>query len=228
MVPRSFGSAPEAVFLNTSGGVTGGDHLGFSARVAAGTSLVATTQTAERAYASAGGMGHMDVSFDVEAGGTLLWVPQETILFNASALNRFTDISLAEDASLLLAETVILGREAMGEVVDHLGFLDRRQVRLDGAPYWLDQMALTSVSVAAHAHPVLLGGARAIATLFATGPAFTSLKTPTSSETQVSRSDWNGKTVMRMASRNTYDLRKTLAQVVAQASPNGLPRVWQI
>lgn len=46
---------PEVVFLNTSGGLTGGDVLNLSLDLGDGVRLTATTQTAERAYASTQG-----------------------------------------------------------------------------------------------------------------------------------------------------------------------------
>ena len=50
MLPHLPGPRPEAVFLNTSGGLTSGDVLDFGMSVADGARLTATTQTAERAY----------------------------------------------------------------------------------------------------------------------------------------------------------------------------------
>ena len=46
MLPRSYGPAPEIVFLNTSGGLTAGDTLDYRVDLATGTSATATTQTA--------------------------------------------------------------------------------------------------------------------------------------------------------------------------------------
>ena len=55
MLPRVARPVPEAVFLNTSGGLTGGDVLSYGLDLAAGVRLCATTRTAERAYASTQG-----------------------------------------------------------------------------------------------------------------------------------------------------------------------------
>ena len=49
---------PEVVFLNTAGGVTGGDELDYRLRTDA--SATATTQTAERAYRAAEDMARID------------------------------------------------------------------------------------------------------------------------------------------------------------------------
>ena len=52
---------PEVVFLNTSGGMTGGDRLSFGVTVGAGCRVTATTQTAERAYRSDAGAARVTV-----------------------------------------------------------------------------------------------------------------------------------------------------------------------
>ena len=86
MLPQVAGPVPEAVFLNTSGGLTGGDVLSYGLKVDAGVRLCATTQTAERAYASNQGEAQVRFSASVAAGGWLDWLPQDTILFEASNL----------------------------------------------------------------------------------------------------------------------------------------------
>jgi urease accessory protein len=55
MMPRMHGRAPEVVFLNTAGGLTGGDRLDYAVDLAGG-HVVATTQTAERAYRAGEGV----------------------------------------------------------------------------------------------------------------------------------------------------------------------------
>ena len=54
ILPR-VGRVPEVVFLNTSGGLTGGDRLSYAVALGDGVTATATTQTAERAYRSGGG-----------------------------------------------------------------------------------------------------------------------------------------------------------------------------
>ncbi|HEX9858209.1 MAG TPA: urease accessory protein UreD, partial [Paracoccaceae bacterium] len=55
LLPRVHQADPEVVFLNTAGGLTGGDRLEYGLRLGPGCRATATTQTAERAYANAGG-----------------------------------------------------------------------------------------------------------------------------------------------------------------------------
>ena len=75
-----------------SGGLTAGDRLRFGLALAGGRAG-ATTQTAERAYQSQGPAAHVTFRAHVDRA-SLHWLPQETILFEASHLNRTTEIDL--------------------------------------------------------------------------------------------------------------------------------------
>jgi urease accessory protein len=118
MMPRMHGRAPEVVFLNTAGGLTGGDRLDYAVDLAGG-HVVATTQTAERAYRSAAGVAEVTTRLTLAPGRTLHWLPQEVILFDGAALDRRLEVEMAGDATLILLETLVLGRAAMGETVRH-------------------------------------------------------------------------------------------------------------
>jgi urease accessory protein len=134
MMPRMHGRAPEVVFLNTAGGLTGGDRLDYAVDLEGG-HVVATTQTAERAYRCADGgvLGH-HAADGWGRGPTLHWLPQELILFDGAALDRRLEVEMAEDATLIMLETLVLGRAAMGETVRRLHLRDRRKVTRAGRP----------------------------------------------------------------------------------------------
>ena len=130
MLPRSAPDWPEVVFLNTSGGLTSGDRIGFALGLGEGARAQATTQTAERAYLALEGPASLTVAMTVGAGADLVWAPQETILFEGADLDRRTEIDLGEGASCLLLEMVVLGRRAMGERPRAARLTDRRRVTL--------------------------------------------------------------------------------------------------
>jgi urease accessory protein len=106
---------------------------------------VATTQTAERAYKATGLPARMDVRLTVGPGGWLDWLPQETIVFDRANLDRRTTIDLAPGAGCLALEAVVLGRAAMGETVREIRFRDRREIRRDGAPLWIDPLVVDNL-----------------------------------------------------------------------------------
>lgn len=128
LLPKRFEPTQEAVFINTSGGVTGGDVLAYAASVEGGARLDVTTQAAERIYRTAGGEAVIENTVTVGDGCHLDWLPQETILFEGSALKRQLNVEMGESSSLLALETLVLGRKAMGEtlrtavVVDQCAF----------------------------------------------------------------------------------------------------------
>ena len=221
-------AVPEVVFLNTSGGLTSGDALRYGLDLQ-GQRAVATTQTAERAYRAEGPPARMEVQLSVGPGGWLDWLPQETILFDRAALDRRTVIDLAPGAGCLALEAVVLGRAAMGETVSDLRFRDWREIRSNGAPLWIDPLALDAGSL--RGGPACLGAARAFASIVMTGemplaPLRAVLDEP---GVEAAASAFAGRCVVRMRAADGWPLRRQIIRalhVLRQGRP--LPRVWQV
>lgn len=216
----------EVVFLNTSGGLTSGDHLRFQLSVEG--RATATTQTAERAYRAEGTPARMEVRLAVGPGGWLDWLPQETILFDAADLDRRTQIDLAPGAGCLALEAVVLGRAAMGESLHRIRFRDRREIRREGALFWLDPLALDASALAGAA---TLGGARAFASLVMTGEAPLDPLRAALDEPGVTgaASAFQGRTTVRLLAADGWPLRRQilrLLHILRRGEP--LPRVWQL
>ncbi len=233
MLPAAYGDGPELVFLNTAGGLTGGDHLTYDIKLGAGTRVTAMTQTAERAYRANEGQAKLDVTLTVGAGARLDWLPQETILFDRASLDRTTSVDLADNATCLMAETLVLGRAAMGEVVETLDLIDRRLVRRTGASVWLDPVRLDAASLSRRTGTATLNGQRAVGTLALIAPG---------AEDAVGRvrdlpevpgvtwavSGWDGKCVLRAMAPDAFPLRRMMMAAIAALRPGPLPRVWTI
>ncbi|GAB1478021.1 urease accessory protein UreD [Paracoccaceae bacterium] len=233
MLPRVAGPVPEVVFLNTSGGLTGGDRLDFVLEIAAGGRVSATTQTAERAYASTGGMAEVRVRATVGAGGRLDWLPQEAILYEASRLDRRTEIDLAGDATCLMSEAVVLGRQAMGEEPRDAKLHDRRVIRRDGRPVWAESVMLDAQALRRQSSPALLGGARAMAVLalVARGAedALAALRVVLDEPgCTAAATGWDGRLLLRVLARDGWPLRRQMARAIRVLSGRPLPRVWQM
>ena len=237
-MPRVEGSVPEVVFLNTSGGLTGGDRLHYDLTLEAGAHVMATTQTAERAYDAAGGRAEARVTMSVGAAGHLAWLPQETILYEASHLDRVTEIDLAATASCLISETIVLGRAAMGENPRQLHLTDRRMVRRAGVPFWAETLRLDAALLALRETPALLGPARAFAVVALLGqgaedaaPALRRVLTEPdcrAPDCRVEVSGWDGKCVLRLAARDGWRLKKQMVRALSVLHRGALPRVWQM
>lgn len=233
MLPRVAGPVPEVVFLNTSGGLTGGDQLDFVVEVGAGARVSATTQTAERAYASTGSLAEVRVRARVGAGGRLDWLPQETILYESSRLSRRTEIDLSGDAVCLMAEAVVLGRHAMNEEPRDAVLQDRRVIRRDGRPVWAESLMLDAQALIRQQSPALMGGARAMAVmaLVARGAedGLAALRAVLDEPgCTAAASGWNGRLVVRILARDGWPLRRQVARAIRVLSGRPLPRVWQM
>lgn len=232
-LPRISGR-PEVVFLNTSGGLTSGDRLEYAVTLTDGAHVTATTQTAERAYRANSGPAHVRVAHDVGAGCWLDWLPQETILFDQSNLDRQTEIALGPDAGCLLLESVVLGRAAMGEDVRALSLRDRRAVMRGGVPVFLEPLVLDTNALAHPGQTALLGGARAFATLVlcaqgAEDALSVTRAALTESTVQGAASAYDGKLVVRLLATDGWPLRRqilSLLHVLRRGAPP--PRVWQM
>lgn len=226
-------AVPEIVFLNTAGGLTGGDRLHYGVCVGAGSAARATTQTAERAYASPGGPpARATVRLDVGPDARLDWLPQETILFEHSDLSRDTVVDLARGAQILLCEAVVLGRVAMGETIVRARLFDRRVVQRDGRPILIDTLALGSGDYVSG--PAGLGGARAVAMLALVGQGVEDAadglrrRLAACAGIESAVSGWDGRCIARLRAADGLPLRRALAAAVTAVRPGPLPRVWQI
>ena len=104
--------------------------------------LTITTQACERVYRSSGGHAGVATRLTVGEGATCAFVPQETILFDGGAIERTLHVDAAADATVLVCESVILGRKAMGETVTSGLFRDRWRVRIGGRLVFADDLRL--------------------------------------------------------------------------------------
>jgi urease accessory protein len=140
LTPRTHGEAPEAVLANTAGGVAGGDSLSVSVECGPGADGVVSGQAAEKIYRALDAPAKMQTKLRLDAGATLEWLPQETILFNGALLNRQINVDLADDARLLMAETIVLGRKAHNETFASGCLTDYWRIDRAGQPLWRDRM----------------------------------------------------------------------------------------
>ncbi|WP_232962283.1 urease accessory protein UreD [Paracoccus tegillarcae] len=232
MLPRCHGPHPEIVFLNTSGGLTSGDRLGFQVRLGDGQRATATTQTAERAYRADGPPADARVDLEIGQGARLDWLPQETILFDGAALTRQTTVNLRADSEYLGIEIIVLGRAAMGETVTRLRLLDRRTIRRDGRLLVMDPFRLDDAALARGHGQALLGGMRAVAVLVLVCKAASDALTPLREvldEPGVNgaASARDGLLIARCMAPDAWPLRRQMLRLIEKLRPGALPRVWQ-
>jgi urease accessory protein len=227
------GEAPEAVLLNTAGGLTGGDTLDIEVAMAAGASATITTAAAEKIYrARDGEPAAIRIGIGLEAGAGLAWLPQPTILFDAARLDRRTEVDIAADARFLAVESLIFGRAAMGEDVHRGACRDAWRLRRDGRLVFADTLLLDGAIARTLDRPAALDGARATAfVLYAAPDAAARLEAVRALcegvRGTMGVSSWNGLLVARAYAGDGRTLQGDLVPLLEHLSGRPLPRVWQ-
>jgi urease accessory protein len=224
--------ALEAVIVNTAGGMAGGDRFDLDIAVGSGAKLTITTAAAEKIYRSLGPDTEIRVKLGIGSGGTLGWLPQETILFDQIRLRRSIEADLAPDASLLLAEGVVFGRSAMGETLAHGHFFDRWRVRRDGALIFAESLRLDDAIAEQLRQRAVAGGAVAIASASvlkipgdeAAVAAVRAKEKDFAGEVGVSA--WNGLALARLVAPDGAALHRDLIAVLTAFGNMPLPRLW--
>ncbi len=216
----------EAILINTSGGLAGGDVVEINATVKAGAALTLTSQAADRVYRTLGPAAEVKIKLNAEAGSTLLWMPQESIFFEGSSLERSLNVELADNTTFFAVEPMLFGRREMGEYVRHVSVVDRWTIRHDGrlihsdvfrlGPDWSKSMAsfgdnhaAATVLMVSDQSETLLDSVRAVL-----GP-------------NDGASAWNGKLIARLLAKDGFHLRKSLIQVFAVCvGRERVPKTW--
>ena len=230
--PNAAPEALEAVFVNTGGGMTGGDRFAIDIALEAGTSLIAGTAAAEKVYRSNGPDAEMTVSLNIAEGARLFWLPQETILFDRARLSRSIDVDLSSGASLLMAEAVVLGRAAHGEAMLKGMLADRWRIRRDGRLIYADTARLDGAISDKLGHAAVTNGGIAFATVLCV-PGADELAQKLEHvralddtfKGEVGISAWNGIAVARLCAMDGTALRHDLIAVLAALGAQ-VPRLW--
>ncbi len=225
--PNATAEALEAVIVNTGGGMTGGDRFAVEIALGERASLIAGTAAAEKIYRSTGADTEMNVKLDLGTAARLAWLPQETILFDRARLVRRIDIDLAEDAALLMAEAVVFGRSAMGEVVEAGFFTDRWRLRRGGRLVFAESAQLDGAVAEKLGQAATAAGRVAIATVLATPADEAKIAAVRALDFagEAGISAWNGIAVARLVAPDGAALRHDLISVLA-ALEQRVPRLW--
>ncbi len=228
-IPKSRSTTLEAVIINTSGGVTGGDKLDWNFTAEENTNLSVTTQACERVYKSSGGTAQVNVQLDVQSGASLNWLPQETILFDHCSLQRKFNINLAKNAELLMVEPLIFGRQAMGETELTGFFHDRWRIRCDDQLLHAEDFRIDGNITERLAKPFVANGNCACATILLIAPRAEGLMSEAQALLQEHGgvSFWNGKLLARIIGNDGYELRQRLYPLIELLNDGTpLPKIW--
>jgi urease accessory protein len=218
----------EGAIINTGGGMAGGDRLTITIEAGQGSDVVLSTPSAERIYGSTGLVTEATIAMALQPGAHLAWLPRETILFSGARLARRLDVEMDRGASLILAETIVFGRLAMGERLGHGLFADSWRIKRDGRLLHAEEARLDGEIAELLERPALGGGARAIATAIMVSPdaedrldkARTSLA---GALCACGASAWDGMLVGRFLAADPSALRDALARFLQVTTRGHLP-----
>lgn len=233
-MPRTPPDAPvEAVLLNTAGGMTGGDRFRTEVSVGAGAEAIVTSQAAERIYRRSAGYAEVDAELTVAGNGVLAWLPQETIVFDRSALSRRLEADVAPEATLLALETVVLGRTAMGERLTDIALADRWRIRRGGRLVFAETTRLEGDATTVMNGKATGAGGIAFATLVLVSPgapdkvdALRAALEDMPGEAGVS--GFEGMMVARMIAGSGQALRAMAIRAATVIRGRPMPRVWNL
>jgi urease accessory protein len=233
LFPKVAGGLREAVLVNTSGGLAGGDRFDVEAGSGANARLTLTTQAAEKIYRTPDMPARMETRLRLERGASLDWIPQEAILFDGANLTRRLEVDMHGEASLLVAESVVFGRTERGETVRTGQFADQWRIRRGGKLVFAEQSLFSGDVAAQLKKSGIAQGAATICTALYVAPDAEARADGMRSAmqdlagAQGGVSAWNGKLALRFVAEDGFMLKRRLAALLCILRGTTNPSVWQ-
>lgn len=109
------GDACHVYLLHPPGGVAAGDQLDVEVEVGPGAAALVTTPAANKFYRVDAGCARLTQRLRVAEGGSLEWLPQESIFFGGCRAEVATEVQLDPGARFAGWEVICLGRPASGD-----------------------------------------------------------------------------------------------------------------
>jgi urease accessory protein len=154
-----------AIVVHPPGGIAGGDELRISASVAESAAALLTTPGAAKWYRSAGPWAKQRIAFEV--GGTLEWLPRETIVFDNALADLACEIRLGAAARYIGWDIVCLGRTGSGESFGRGRMRMLTRIYRAGKLLWIERGEIEGGSALLHS-PAGLASRNVFGTLVAT------------------------------------------------------------
>lgn len=156
------------VFLQQQGdGLVQGDRYRVDVDCAPGSAVHLTTQAATKVFGAKESIATQLVNLNVGDGAVLEYLPDPVVPFRRSRLFQRTRLTVAEDATVILGETLLPGRVAHGEEhVYDVYWAETECQRPDGTLLFADTLRLRPGEVGAPRSPGVLGEYDVVATLY--------------------------------------------------------------
>jgi urease accessory protein len=227
----------EAVIINSSGGIAGGDRLEIEVVALNHASVAVTTQAAEKIYRALDRPARVATKLKACGTAKLAWLPQETIVFNQARIRRQTEIDLCSGAELIALEWLVLGRAARGEEVVSGHISDSWRIKRDGHLIWADGFRVSDEGFAQLHRKALLSNWKAVGTLIYFGPSLETRlgilrEIAASLDCRCAATIVGAIIIVRVAAAASSDLRRGLRSLLEQFSrelrpgPFGVPKMW--
>jgi len=160
---------PDAVYMvGGAAGPIGGDELRLDIEVGPGASLTMRSAAAAVALPGPGGEAStLAVRARVGEGGTLRWLPEQSVAARSCRHEIRTHVALAPGSRLAWREELLLGR--CGEEPGR--WRARSVIDLDGRPLWRHELCLGD-DTPGWKGPAVLGRSRAVGSLLVVDPAW--------------------------------------------------------
>ena len=222
----------ELVLVNTAGGLTSGDNFNYNIDIIKNSHTFVTTQTAERVYKGLGDYAKIKINLTVDNSSKLFWIPQELILFNLCNLTRNIEVNIQPNSNFLMAESMIFGRTAMGEILEKGFIKDNWKIFLNEKLIHAEAICLSDNIKDNLSNIASAQNAVAVSNIFIYGKKFFSKQNilikliKNSDDVLLSHSIWNDKILVRMVAKDAFDLKKIQKKLILLLSDNILPQVW--
>jgi urease accessory protein len=231
-LPNTHDNSLQAVLMNTAGGLTGGDAFDWHGEAAPNAHLVLTTPACERVYRSLGTDAVVANRLIAHENARVDWLPQETILFEGARLRRTLDVDLAEGATLLAVEAILLGRQAMGEAALAARLSDNWRIRRNGRLIHAEATSLNA-DLRERQSLSLLDGALAFATVLYIGAdaprQLDATRALLPANASAAASAIGERLIVRFTAPSGLALRRLMVPIIAMLSSAGsLPRLWHL
>lgn len=231
-------SIPEAIVINTGGGLASGDRITQTVDVAEGAAACLTTQASERVYrALHAAPTRVTTDITIADRGTLDWLPQSTILYDNARLDRTITVDMADTASLLLVEAMVLGRIAMDETLRSGLWRDTWRIRRAGKLVFAENVRLEGDISAQMTRAAIGAGNHVVATAIFAAPSATEMLEAVRrtlppghdghDRCRMAASAWSGLLVVRALGRSSEAVGLALAEVIEVLTGREPPRTWR-
>ncbi|MCX9157478.1 urease accessory protein UreD [Niveibacterium sp. 24ML] len=158
-----------AILLHPPAGIAGGDTLDIDVTVGPGAQALLTTPGAGKWYRADGRRARQDIRLKLATGGSLEWLPQESMVFDHADGLATLDVQLSGDARFVGFDLWCLGRRARGERFEHGRMQTQVRISRDARPVFVERAVLQG-GEARLASPTALGGATVFGSLLIAAP----------------------------------------------------------